>query len=110
MQYSREHFALTLRRTGFPEAAGEALRVLPDPVDDDQIAAFLAPYGITDYRCDGHDVGPAPRCRAHVWLSSLGRPSLPAAQAARTRVACGPFGPWATSNSTCWFSSRLRKP
>jgi hypothetical protein len=40
-------FALTLRRTGFPEAAGEALRVLPDPVDDDQIAAFLAPYGIT---------------------------------------------------------------
>ncbi len=27
--------------------AGEALRVLPDPVEDDQIAAFLAPYGIT---------------------------------------------------------------
>ena len=47
MQYSREHLALTLRRTGFPEAAGEALRVLPDPVEDDQIAAFLAPYGIT---------------------------------------------------------------
>lgn len=47
MQYSREHFALTLRRTGFPEAAGEGLRVLPDPVEDDQIAAFLAPYGIT---------------------------------------------------------------
>ena len=47
MQYSREHFALTLRKTGFPEAAGEALRVLPDPVDGDQIAAFLAPYGIT---------------------------------------------------------------
>jgi hypothetical protein len=43
----REHFALTLRKTGFPEAAGEVLRVLPDPVDDDQIAAFLAPYGIT---------------------------------------------------------------
>ena len=32
------------------------------------------------------------------------------AQAARTWVACGSFGPWATSNSTCWFSSRLRKP
>jgi hypothetical protein len=30
MQYSREHFALTLRRTGFPEVAEEALRVLPD--------------------------------------------------------------------------------
>ena len=31
-------------------------------------------------------------------------------QAARTWVACGPFGPWVTSNSTGWFSSRLRKP
>ena len=47
MQYSRNHFALTLRRTGFPEVAEEALRVLPDPVESDQIAAFLAPYGIT---------------------------------------------------------------
>ncbi|HEV2257966.1 MAG TPA: hypothetical protein VGS06_32930 [Streptosporangiaceae bacterium] len=47
MHYSREHFALTLRRTGFPEAAEEALRVLPDPVEGDQIGAFLAPYGIT---------------------------------------------------------------
>jgi len=47
MQYSREHFALTLRRTGFAEAAEEALRVLPDSVKGDQIAAFLAPYGIT---------------------------------------------------------------
>jgi hypothetical protein len=47
MQYSREHFASTLRRTGFLEAAEEALRVLPDPVEGDQIAAFLAPYGIT---------------------------------------------------------------
>jgi hypothetical protein len=47
MWYSREHLAVTLRRTGFPEAAEEALRVLPDPVDGDQIAAFLAPYGIT---------------------------------------------------------------
>ena len=47
MQYSRAHFALTLRRTGFAEAAEEALRVLPDPVEGDQIAAFLAPYGIT---------------------------------------------------------------
>jgi hypothetical protein len=46
-QYSRQHFAATLRKTGFGEAAEEALRVLPDPVDGDQIAAFLAPYGIT---------------------------------------------------------------
>lgn len=47
MRYSREHFASTLRRMGFPEAAEEATRVLPDPVDGEQIAAFLAPYGIT---------------------------------------------------------------
>jgi hypothetical protein len=47
MHYSREHFAVTLRRTGFPEVAEKALRVLPDPVEEDQIAAFLAPYGIT---------------------------------------------------------------
>jgi hypothetical protein len=47
MQYSRDHFAYTLRRTGFPEAADDALRVLPDPVDVDQIGAFLRPYGIT---------------------------------------------------------------
>jgi hypothetical protein len=47
MHYSQEHFASTLRRTGFPEAAEEALRVLPDPVEGDQIAAFLEPYGIT---------------------------------------------------------------
>jgi hypothetical protein len=46
-QYSRQHFASTLRKTRFPEVADEALRVLPDPVDEDQIAAFLAPYAIT---------------------------------------------------------------
>src|SRR5918992_1766648 len=28
----------------------------------------------------------------------------------RTFVACGPFGPWVTSNSTFWFSSRFRYP
>jgi hypothetical protein len=47
MPYPRQHFASILRKTGFPEIADEALRVLPDPVDKDQIAAFLAPYGIT---------------------------------------------------------------
>ncbi len=46
-QYSRQHFASTLRKTGSPEIADEALRVLPDPADEDQIAAFLAPYAIT---------------------------------------------------------------
>ena len=27
-------------------------------------------------------------------------------QSGRTFSACGPFGPWVTSNSTFWFSSR----
>ena len=36
-----------LRKTGFPEIADEALRALPDPVDKDQVAAFLAPYAIS---------------------------------------------------------------
>ena len=36
-----------LRKTGFPEIADEALRVLPDPVDKDQVAAFLAPDAIS---------------------------------------------------------------
>jgi hypothetical protein len=36
-----------LRRAGFPEVADEAVRVLPDPADQDQVAAFLGPHGIT---------------------------------------------------------------
>jgi hypothetical protein len=55
MHYSREHFALTLRRTGFPEVAEKALRVLPDPVEEDQIAAFLAPL---DRAQAGHRLQP----------------------------------------------------
>ena len=47
MPYPRQHFASILRKTGFPEIADEAVRVLPDPVDKDQIAAFLAPYAIS---------------------------------------------------------------
>jgi hypothetical protein len=47
MRYSRQHSAPTLRNTGSPEVADEALRVLPDPVDEDQIAAVLAPHAIT---------------------------------------------------------------
>ena len=47
MPYSRQHYASILRKTGFPEIADEALRVLPDPVDKDQIAAFLAPYALS---------------------------------------------------------------
>ena len=55
------------------------------------------------------DEGPAPPGAGPSFYPLAGA-SLPVAQTARTPVACGPFGPWATSNSTCWFSSRLRKP
>ena len=36
-----------LRRAGFAEAADEALRVLPDPVDTDQIEAFCNQHNLT---------------------------------------------------------------
>ena len=36
-----------LRRTGLPELAEEALRVLPDPVDLDFAAEVLQSYGVT---------------------------------------------------------------
>jgi hypothetical protein len=47
IEYSSDHFAHTLRRTGFSDIADEAVHVLPDPVGSEQIGSFLAPYGIT---------------------------------------------------------------
>jgi hypothetical protein len=47
MQVSRQHVVDILRRTGFSEAADEARRVLPDPVDLDYAAGWGAQYGIT---------------------------------------------------------------
>ena len=47
MEYSREDIAHILRRTGFPEAADHALRDLPDPVSLEEVAAYVAQYGIT---------------------------------------------------------------
>ena len=37
MQYSKQEIVTILRRTGYTELADEALRVLPDPVDYDQL-------------------------------------------------------------------------
>src|SRR5450755_173491 len=45
----------------------------------------------------------------HRWLDRVATISHEA-QSRRTRSAWGPLGPWVTSNSTRWFSSRLRKP
>ena len=47
MQCKRQDLVDTLRRAGFAEAAEEALRILPEPVDFDEAAAVLQPYGIT---------------------------------------------------------------
>ncbi len=47
MQYSRQHLVEILRRTGYPDLADAALKGLPDPVDLDEAAKFLEPYGIT---------------------------------------------------------------
>lgn len=47
MQRSRQQVVDVLRRSGFPEIAEEAVEALPDPVDLDDVLAFLEPYGIT---------------------------------------------------------------
>ena len=41
-------------------------------------------------------------------LNQWGRRSQSVYQSGRMFSACGPFWPWVTSNSTFWFSSRLR--
>jgi hypothetical protein len=47
MQSARQDVVDMLRRTGLPELAEEALRVLPDPVDLDFAAKVLQSYGVT---------------------------------------------------------------
>jgi len=47
MQCSRQQVVDVLRRTGYPDLADAALKRLPDPVDLDEAAKFLEPYGIT---------------------------------------------------------------
>jgi hypothetical protein len=47
MQTTRQQVIDMLRRTGFPEFAEEALRVLPDPVDLDFAVEVLQSYGVT---------------------------------------------------------------
>jgi hypothetical protein len=46
VQLTRQHVVDVLRRAGLPEMADEALRDLPDPVDNEQVAAWAVPYGI----------------------------------------------------------------
>jgi len=47
MQYSRREIVTLMRRTGYTELADEAERVLPDPIDSDQLEAFAQSHGVT---------------------------------------------------------------
>jgi hypothetical protein len=47
MEVSRQHVVHILRLAGLPDLADEAQRVLPDPVEYDHAAGFLAEHGIT---------------------------------------------------------------
>ena len=46
LQYSRPEIVAIMRRTGYTELADEAERVLPDPVDSDQMEAFARRHGV----------------------------------------------------------------
>jgi len=46
MEYSRREIVTLMRRTGYTELADEAERVLPDPVDSDQLVAFAQAHGL----------------------------------------------------------------
>ena len=47
MQVSRQHVVDILRIVALPELADEARRVLPDPVEYNHAARFLARYCLT---------------------------------------------------------------
>ncbi len=46
VQLSRQQVVDVLRTAGLPEMAEEALHVLPDPVDSEQVAAWAVPHGV----------------------------------------------------------------
>jgi hypothetical protein len=46
-QFSRQHVIDTLNRLGYTEAAEEASRVLPDPVDSRRLEALGIQYGLS---------------------------------------------------------------
>jgi HAD superfamily hydrolase (TIGR01509 family) len=46
MQYSRREIVALMRRTGYAELADEAERVLPDPIEGDQLVAFAQAHGL----------------------------------------------------------------
>jgi hypothetical protein len=47
MEVSRQSVVDTLRRLGYVQQADEALKVLPDPVDYEQVREFGEQHGIS---------------------------------------------------------------
>ena len=47
MAYSRQWLADSLRRMGYTQAADDALRVLPEELDREQVEEFCGRYGIS---------------------------------------------------------------
>ncbi len=47
MEVSRQSVVDALRRLGYAQQADEALRVLPDPVDEEQVKQFGDQHGIS---------------------------------------------------------------
>lgn len=47
MEVSRQWVIDTLRRLGYAEQADEAQKVLPDPVDFEQLAQFAGQHGVS---------------------------------------------------------------
>jgi hypothetical protein len=46
-EYSRQHVIDLLNRLGYTQLAEEAARILPDPVDANQVAAWWAKHGLS---------------------------------------------------------------
>jgi hypothetical protein len=46
-QYSKQHVIDVLNSSGYTQLAEEASRVLPDPVDIDQLSAWGVKHGLT---------------------------------------------------------------
>jgi hypothetical protein len=46
-QYSRQHVIDILNRLGYTDLAEEASRVLPDPVDADQVTTWWGQHGLS---------------------------------------------------------------
>jgi hypothetical protein len=46
VQLTRQHVIDVLHKAGLPEMAEDALHILPDPVDSEQVEAWAVPYGI----------------------------------------------------------------